>query len=156
MVAATIFAPLFGRWINTLGTRAIIAGCQVLSGISIAVYAFVDMNVWTFIVASIIGGIGSAGLVGAPIRFIVLAETDNTNRAAAQGLVSVMSSAGRLVGAAMVGAVAESIGGGAAGFQMAFAWLIVVCFLVLATAMSLKSKAAEQLAAAKPQESAAT
>ena len=55
----------------------------------------------------------------------------------------------------MVGAVAESIGGGALGYQTAFAWLIIVCVLVLGTAMSLKSKAEEQLAAAQHQQAAA-
>ena len=154
MVAATIAAPLFGRMINAVGTRAILVGSQVLSGISIAIYAFVDMNIWIFIVASIIGGVGSAGLVGAPIRYIVLAETGNDDRAAAQGLLSVVSSVGRLVGAALVGAVAASKGGGEAGYQAAFAGLIGLAVLILLTAMSLKSKTAEQIDGARPLKSA--
>jgi MFS family permease len=154
VVAATIAAPLFGRMINAVGTRAILVGSQVLSGISIAIYAFVDMNIWIFIVASIIGGVGSAGLVGAPIRYIVLAETGNDDRAAAQGLLSVVSSVGRLVGAALVGAVAASKGGGEAGYQAAFAGLIGLAVLILLTAMSLKSKTAEQIDGARPLKSA--
>jgi hypothetical protein len=55
----------------------------------------------------------------------------------------VVSSVGRLVGAAMVGAVAASYGGGATGYQAAFAGLIVLAVLILLTAMTLKSKADE-------------
>jgi len=145
VVAATAAAPLMGRLINKVGTRSIIVVSQVLVGISLCVYAFVDMTIFTFICASITGGIGSAGLVGAPLRYIVLAETDNHNRAAAQGLISVVSSIGRLVGAAMVGAVAASFGGGAVGYQAAFAGLILLAIIILLTAMTLKSKAAEKL-----------
>jgi MFS family permease len=153
VVAATIGAPVFGKLINTLGTRLIIVVCQVLVGVSLCVYAFVDLNIPIFIAASTIGGIGSAGLVGAPLRYIVLAETDNHDRTAAQGLLSVVSSVGRLLGAALVGAVAASYGGGVAGYQSAFAVLIVLAVLILLTAMTLKSKTAEQLDIAQPQES---
>jgi MFS family permease len=155
VIAATVAAPLMGRLINKVGTRAIIVVSQVLVGISLCVYAFVDMNIPIFLCASIMGGIGSAGLVGAPLRYIVLAETDNTDRAAAQGLLSVVSSVGRLVGAAMVGAVAASYGGGAAGYQAAFAGLILLAVVIFLTSTTLKSKADEQMDTAQPQESPA-
>jgi MFS family permease len=113
-------------------------------GISLCVYAFVDLTIPVFVFTSILGGIGSAGLVGAPLRYIVLAETGNHDRAAAQGLLSVVSSVGRLLGAALVGAVAASYGGGAAGYQAAFAGLIMLAVIILLTAMTLKSKMAEQ------------
>lgn len=144
VVAATIAAPLTGRLINKVGTRLIIVVSQVLVGIALCVYAFVDMTIPVFIATSIVSGIGSAGLVGAPLRYIVLAETGNHNRAAAQGLLSVVSSVGRLLGAAMVGAVAASYGGGAAGYQAAFVGMIALAIIILFTAMTLKSKAAEQ------------
>ena len=156
VIAATIAAPIAGRLINTLGTRLIIVVSQVLVGFSLCVYAFVDMNIFVFICASIVGGIGSAGLVGAPLRYIVLAETSNHDRAAAQGLLSVVSSIGRLLGAALVGAVAASYDGGEAGYQAAFAVLVMLGVLILLTALSLKSKTDEQMAAKQPQESAAS
>ncbi len=145
VVAATIAAPLLGKLINKTGTRLIIVVSQVLVGISLWIYAFVDMDIFIFICASIVGGIGSAGLVGAPLRYIVLAETGDHDRAAAQGLLSVVSSVGRLLGAAMVGAVAASYGGGAAGYQAAFAGLIMLAVLILLTATTLKSKTDEQI-----------
>jgi len=144
VIAATIGAPLFGRLINTTGTRAILVGCQVLSLISISVYAFVELNMFIFIAASIVGGIGTSGLVGAPVRYIVLGETGNDDRASAQGLLSVVSSVGRLIGAAFVGAVAASLGGGPPGYQAAFGGLLVLGALMFCVALSLEPKAAEQ------------
>ena len=139
--------------INTVGTRLIIVVSQVLVGIALSVYAFADMTLVIFVCASIVSGVGAAGLVGAPLRYIVLAETGNHDRAAAQGLLSVVSSVGRLLGAALVGAVAASYGGGAPGYQAAFAGLIMLAVLTLLTAMSLKSKTAEQFDAAQSRES---
>ena len=143
ILVATVAAPIQGRLITRLGTRSIILASQVLVGIALAVYALVDMNVMTFIIASMIGGIGSAGLSGAPIRFIVLAETDNHNRTAAQGLLSVVSSIGRLLGAAMVGAVAASQGGGVNGYQSAFLALLMLGLLILLIALTLNSRSVE-------------
>ncbi len=144
VVAATIAAPLFGRMINRTGTRSILMLGQVLTLISLSVYAFVDMTMVTFLAASIVGGIGSSALVGAPLRYIMLAETGNHDRAAAQGLLSVFSSVGRMIGAALVGAVAASKGGGVIGYQAAFVGLTLLGVLILLTIMALKSKAAEQ------------
>jgi MFS family permease len=156
VVAATIAAPLMGRLINTVGTRLIIVVSQVLVGIALCVYAFVDLTIVTFLCASILGGIGSAGLIGAPLRYIVLAETGSHNRAAAQGLLSVVSSVGRLLGAALMGAVAASQGSGMPGYQAGFASMTVLAGLILLTAMSLKSKTAEQIDGAEPHKSPAT
>ena len=86
----------------------------------------------------------------------MLAETTNENRTAAQGLLSVVSSVGRLLGAAMFGAVAASYGGGEVGYQAAFASLIGLAVLVLLTASSLKSRTAELHDTAEPQESTAS
>ncbi len=143
VVAATISAPLIGRLINHTGTRLIIVVCQMLLLCSLSVYAFVDLSITTFIMASVIGGIGSSGLVGAPLRFIMLDETGPQDRAAAQGLLSVTSSVGRLIGAALVGAVAASMGDGAVGYQAAFAGLVGLGVCVLLTATTLKSRQAE-------------
>jgi len=155
VVAATIAAPVFGRMINKVGTRFIIVLGQALVLGSLAIYAFTDLTIITFLFASIIGGIGSAGLVGAPLRYIMLAETDNRDRAAGQGLLSVVSSVGRLLGAALVGAVATSRGGGTVGYQAAFVGLVLLSVLILLMAMTLKSRATERIDGENSDEEAA-
>ncbi len=144
VVAATVMAPVFGKMINKTGTRFILVLGQLLVLDGLLIYAFTDLTMVTFLFASIISGIGSAGLIGAPLRYIVLAETGNQDRAAAQGLLSVGSSTGRLLGASVVGAVAASQGGGVTGYQAAFAGLVGLAVLIGLTAMSLKSQVEEQ------------
>jgi MFS family permease len=144
VIAATIMAPVFGRMINQTGTRFILVLGQGLVLIALLIYAFTELTVITFFIASVISGIGSAGLIGAPLRYIVLAEAGNQDRAAAQGLLSVGSSTGRLLGASIVGAVAASKGGGTIGYQAAFAGLVVLALLIALTAMTLKSKTEEK------------
>jgi len=156
VAVATIAAPVMGKLINVIGTRLILVVCQVLQMLAIAIFAFTDLNIWSFLFASIISGIGAAGLVGAPIRYIVLTETDREDRASAQGLLSVVSSMGRLLGASIVGAVAASTGGGVAGFQAAFTGLLILGIVVLVTALTLNSKQAEAASNADAPKSAAT
>jgi EmrB/QacA subfamily drug resistance transporter len=144
VIAATFAAPIIGKLINPLGTRLIIVVSQILVLGSLAIYAFTDLNYVNFLFASIMSGLGSAGLVGAPVRYIVLAETGNEDRASAQGLLSVTSSMGRLLGASVVGAVAASLGGGVIGYQAAYAGLVILGVLILFTAMTLNNKAIEQ------------
>lgn len=144
VMAATVAAPILGRMINKVGTRLIIVVSQILVLGGLAIYSFTELNFATFLLASIISGIGSSGLVGAPIRYIVLAETGNEDRASAQGLLSVTSSIGRLIGASVVGAVATSMGGGVIGYQAAFAGLVVLGIVIMFTAMTLNSRQTEQ------------
>ncbi len=147
VIAATISAPIVGRMINHVGTRLILVCAQAMVLISLAIYAFADLNIPVFLFASILGGIGSAGLVGAPIRYIVLAEAGSADRASAQGLLSVTASAGRIFGASAFGAIAASLGGEVFGYQSAFFGLVLLGCAVLFTAIGLKSKQHETAAA---------
>jgi EmrB/QacA subfamily drug resistance transporter len=156
VVAMTIAAPLVGRILHITGSRLIVQtglAC-VLAGI--LMYALLDLNTTLFIVGGIIGGIGLAGLLGAPLRYIVLNEAAREDRAAAQGLLTVFLAVGQLMGAAIVGGVAASRGGGEVGYQASFTVLAVLTSVILLVAFLLNSRAQEQkqaeLAAQAPAE----
>ena len=145
VIAATLASPIAGRLINTLGTRTVISTSLALVLVSINIYAFTELSVATFVLAGIIGGTGMSGVIGAPIRLIVLNESSPSERGASQGLVSVFMSIGRLVGAAIVGSVAASAGGGATGYQAAFAGMALLAAALIIVALTLRSRRAEQL-----------
>ncbi|MEC9375185.1 MAG: MFS transporter [Pseudomonadota bacterium] len=147
VVAATIAAPIFGRMINIVGTRFILLIGQILVLGALSIYSFTDMTMGSFIFASIISGIGSSALVGAPLRYIMLTETGSDDRASAQGLLSVASSTGRLLGAAIVGAVATSQGGGEFGYQSAFSGMVILAVIIILVIMTLNSKRKEKISA---------
>ena len=64
-------------------------------------------------------GLGLAAVLGAPLRYIVLEEARPEDRASTQGLLNIFLAVGQLSGAAIVGAVATSVGGGTVGYQNA-------------------------------------
>ncbi len=68
-----------------------------------------------FIAGGVVAGFGLGSLLGAPFRYIVLNEAAPEERASAQGLLTVFAAVGQLLGAAIVGGVAASRGGGEAG-----------------------------------------
>ncbi len=156
VVAMTIAAPLVGRILHITGSRVIVqAGLAcVLAGI--LMYALLDLNTTLFIVGGIICGFGLAGLLGAPLRYIVLNEAAPEDRAAAQGLLTVFLAVGQLMGAAIVGGVAASRGGGEVGYQASFTVLAVLTSVILMVAFLLSSRMQEQkqaeLAAQAPAE----
>jgi MFS family permease len=155
VVLSTIASPIIGRLINVVGTRAIVLTALVLGMISFSIYGSVQLDVQTFLIANLISGLSSAGLVGAPLRWTILNESLPQERAAAQGLLSNVTSVGRLIGAATVGAVATAKGGGVGGYQSAFLGMVILAASLFALALTLKSKSAEQKISAEA-EAAAT
>jgi MFS family permease len=152
VLATTVGAPLMGRALNAVGSRLVV---QVgLAGISIGalIYALADLTVTLFVVGGIVGGFGFAAILGAPLRYIVLNEASAAERGAAQGLLTLFLAVGQLAGAALIGGVATSRGGGPSGYQFAFLLLGLLTAVLVAAGFGLKSRTAEQaaLAAAAP------
>ena len=145
VIMSTIASPVVGRLINVVGTRALILTSLVCVTTSFLILGNNELTLGTIILANVINGLGSAGLVGAPLRFVMLAEARPEERGSAQGLLSVCTSLGRLVGAAAVGAVAASHGGGVPGYQSAFAGMAFLAVTLFIIAALLKSRAAERL-----------
>ncbi len=136
VVASTLASPIAGRLVNHVGAREVIlVGLLLLLG-SLMIFGLTDLTILGFVCAGTMSGIGMAGLLGAPLRIIVLRETNGGDHASGQGLLSVAASIGRLLGAAIVGSIATSAGGGAIGYQAAFvgmALLAGILFVVGAT-----------------------
>ena len=86
-----------------------------------------------------LNGLGLAGLLGAPLRVILIEETVDRDRASGQALLSMATAIGRVIGAAIVGAVATSAGGGMVGYQAAFATTSTMAALLIGVAWFLRS-----------------
>jgi MFS family permease len=97
----------------------------------------------SFYAAAVIIGLGLGMLLGAPLRYVVLNEAPATARAASQGVLSLFTSSGQLIGGALVGAVAASLGGGVTGYQSAYLAVGVVALMLILLALNLKSRTAE-------------
>jgi EmrB/QacA subfamily drug resistance transporter len=147
VVALIIGSPLAGRLLDRTGSKIIVQGGLLLTALGFFLFGFEGTVLVWFVVGQVLAGIGLSSLLGAPLRYVVLTEAGPEQRAAGQGLLSVVLAVGQLTGAALVGAVATSHGGGAAGFQLGFIVVGVIMSVTTLIALGLKSRAAERAAA---------
>jgi len=144
VLAMTIASPLVGRMLHKVGSRLIVQLGLACVLIGVLMYALLELTTALFIIGGIIAGVGLAGLLGAPLRYIVLNEAQPEDRASAQGLLTVFLAVGQLLGAAIVGGVAASKGGGVIGYQSSFVVLATLTGAILLVAFLLKSQREEK------------
>ena len=147
VLATTVGAPLMGRLLNLLGSRVIVQLGLACVAAGALLYALSDLTITLFVVGGIIGGLGFSAMLGAPLRFIVLNEALPQDRGSAQGLLTVFLAIGQLAGAAIIGGVAASRGGGTRGYQLALLILGLLTAVLAMAGFGLKSRAAEQATA---------
>jgi EmrB/QacA subfamily drug resistance transporter len=144
LVAALIVgSPTAGRLLDRLGAKPVIQGGLGLTAVGLLVLAIRPLDLWTFYTGAFCVGLGLAGLLGAPLRFVALEEAGEEHRGASQGLLTVFLSTGRMIGAAVIGGVVTTGVSELEGFRHALAVLAVVALAaaLAATAMRTRSSA---------------
>lgn len=141
VLCTTIASPLVGASINRVGTRALILCGLTFIATGYMIFGLVDVTVAVFITASCVAGLGFAAALGAPIRVVVLNEARPEDRGAAQGLLNVSLNIGQLLGAALVGGITASKGGGAPGYQATYTVMGAMTFVLITLALRLRPKA---------------
>ncbi|MCS6828878.1 MAG: MFS transporter [Caldilinea sp.] len=136
-------APVAGRLLDRIGSRAVIVGGSGLLTLGMLLVWLHAASLWVYYTAGVLVGLGLASLLGAPIRYIMLNEAAATERAAAQAAATLFTSVGQLVGAALVGAVVASMGGGLSGYRAAYLTIGVVSLVLTLLAFGLKPRTAE-------------
>jgi MFS family permease len=137
VLALAVAAPALGRLLDRFGPKPIIMTALVTLAAGAALIALVPVTYTTLIVAGVFVGFGLAGLLGAPLRFLILDSVAAEERASAQGVLTVFISIGQLICGVVVGAVAASAGGGAAGYRESFGLIAVVVTLMAVVSLAL-------------------
>jgi MFS family permease len=143
VAALFVGSPLAGRLLDRLGSRVVIIGGTALTALGALVLSFAGSSMAGYYTAGVLVGLGLSALLGAPIRYVMINEAPAGDRAAAQAVATVGTSIGQLVGAALVGAVVDSGGGGAGGYTRAFLSIGVVMAVFTLVAFGLKKRPAE-------------
>lgn len=140
VLALLVGSPTFGRLLDRIGPKPIIvfALASLLAGALWVGYT--EPTRTNIIVAGALVGLGLSGLLGAPLRYLLLEEVPATERAAAQGILTIFTSVGQLLSGALIGAVAASTGGGAIGYKRAFLWVAVPIALMCALSALLRNR----------------
>lgn len=144
VLAMTVGSPSVGRALEHTGTRALVVTGLAILVAGLAWFATGAGTVSGFIWAGALLGLGLSGLLGAPLRFILLNEAPPGERAAAQGFLTLFIGLGQLLGGALVGAVAASAGGGAHGYRAALLATAVAEAGLLLLAFGLRGRTEER------------
>jgi EmrB/QacA subfamily drug resistance transporter len=144
VVAMGIGAPIFGRILDRVGSRVVVAASTGLMAAGAALVAAFPTTLWIFYTAGTVIGLGMAGLLGSSLRYIMLNEASAEERGAAQGILTVFISVGQLAGSAILGAVIASAGTGVDSYSTAFYVVAAGLALLTAAAFGLRSRSEER------------
>ncbi|WP_428262076.1 MFS transporter [Haliangium sp.] len=136
-------SPLAGSMLGRLGSRTVFQVGGVILTAGMLAFAYGATDTWSFYLATILMGIGLATMSNLPLRYIVNNEVSSADRASAQAVLLVFQTTGQVIGAALIGALAESAGSGADGYLTAFMGLGVAAAVLTAVAFGLTGRRAE-------------
>jgi MFS family permease len=140
VLALAIGSPGFGRLLDRTGPKPIVLIALLALAAGAAVPALLPTTRTVLVVAGALVGLGLSGLLGAPLRYILLAEVPADERAAAQGLLTVFIGIGQLLCGVLIGAIASSAGGGATGYREAFGAIGIMVALMAVASLGLVNR----------------
>ncbi len=147
VLALVVCAPLAGYWLDRVGARPVIQCGLALTASGLLVLAMLDLTSGPFYLGGVLVGLGLAGLLGAPLRALMLREAGEAHRGAGQGLLTLWLSAGRVFGAALLGGTAAAAANELDGFQRALLMLSLVTLLALLASCRLRREMPGEAAA---------
>lgn len=140
-------APVFGRLLDHTGPRPIIlVALMMLAGGCFAL-ALLPTTRMLLVIAGVGVGLGLSGLLGAPLRYVLLNEIAASERGSSQGLLTLFTSIGMMLSGVLIGGIAASAGGGAAGYREAFGLIGLVVVVMILLSFALENRRAVSVAA---------
>lgn len=143
VLAMSVGSPLAGKALDSVGSRLVLLAGNILLVAGMFTWGFYAGNLTFFYVGSVFAGMALGMLLGAPLRYIMLGEAAANERASAQGALTLFTSMGQLVGAALLGAVIASRGGGLPGYEEAYMMVGVLAVALTLLVFLLKPHSAE-------------
>ncbi|MEE0942977.1 MAG: MFS transporter [Methanobrevibacter sp.] len=137
--ANAVAAPILGKILDSTGSRKIMMVGTILLTIGLIAIAVYPNNFLLFIIAGCLIGVGLVTIIGAPLRYIVLSEAKPTERGAGQAIVNMLSSAGQLIGGALIGGIIASFAG-IMGYKISLILASAVAFIAFLFTLKLKSR----------------
>jgi EmrB/QacA subfamily drug resistance transporter len=140
VLALGVSAPVIGRLLDKYGTRIVMFTGTMFLVAGIFMLSFFATSFYGFIISGVVTGLGLGTVLGSPLRYIMLSESPPAKRGAGQALINFNSSAGQLVGSALIGAVIGSQGGKLIGYQSAYIVIAFVAVGMMLLTIGLKTR----------------
>ena len=137
--ANAVAAPILGKILESTGSRKIRMVGTILLTSGLIASAVYPNNFLLFIIAGCLVGVGLVTIIGAPLRYIVLSEAKPIERGAGQAIVNMLSSAGQLIGGALIGGIIASFAG-IMGYKISLILASAVAFIAFLFTLKLKSR----------------
>ena len=137
--ANAVAAPILGKILDSTGSRKIMAAGTLILAFGLIAIAAYPNNFMLFIIAGCLVGVGMVTIIGAPLRYIVLTEAKPQERGAGQAIVNMLSSAGQLIGGALIGGVIASFSG-ILGYKISLVLAAAVAFVAFLFTLKLKGR----------------
>ena len=137
--ANAVAAPILGRFLDSTGSRKLMMIGTLMMTVGLIAIAIYPNNMIFFIIAGCLIGIGMVTIIGAPLRYIVLSEAKPQERGAGQAIVNMLSSAGQLIGGALIGGVIASFSG-ILGYGVSLILAAIVGFIAFLFTFKLKGR----------------
>jgi len=140
VIAMAVSAPVIGKLLDKYGSKRVMLSGSLILITGLLILSFFASSFYLFILSGIIMGMGLITIIGAPLRYIMLSESPPQYRASGQALININSSAGQLVGGALVGGIIASKGSNYAGYEFAYITVAVVAIVILFLTIGLKGR----------------
>ena len=137
--ANAVAAPVLGKILDSTGSRKLMAIGTFILAIGLIAIAIYPNNMILFIIAGCVIGVGMVTIIGAPLRYIVLSEAKPYERGAGQAIVNMLSSAGQLIGGALIGGIIASFSG-IFGYKISLILAVIVAFIAFLFTLKLKGR----------------
>lgn len=137
--ANAVAAPILGKILDSTGSRKLMSIGTLIMAIGLIAIASYPDNFILFIIAGCLIGVGMVTIIGAPLRYIVLSEAKPYERGAGQAIVNMLSSAGQLIGGALIGGVIASFSG-IIGYKISLIIAAIVAVIAFLFTLKLKSR----------------
>ena len=143
VIATAIGSPVFGRMIDSAGSKKVIMTGLVLAVAGFYLLHTVMISKTLFYIAGAFIGFGLSILAGSSLRYIMLNEAGKNDRAVTQGMLTIFISLGQLTGSALIGVIIAKADG-VTGYKHAFLYESVLLLAVLGLSFMLKNREAEK------------
>ncbi|MGZ7095519.1 MAG: MFS transporter [Methanobacterium sp.] len=135
-----IGAPIIGKLLDKFGSRNIMITGTFTMVIGLFILGLFPTSFYVLILAGVLIGVGMSTAIGSPPRYIMLVESPPQHRASGQAILNIITSAGQLIGGALIGAFVGSYAGQLIGYQYAYIFIGFAAIIMTILTINLKSK----------------
>jgi MFS family permease len=140
VLATAVGSPVFGKMIDKIGVKPVLLMGILSAFVGFASLATLGHLKYMFYASGVFVGLGLSILAGSSLRYIMLSVTLPEDRATSQGMLTIFTSTGQLIGAALFGLILGSVRTGNP-FVYIFTVTAVALISVLALATTLRFEA---------------